>query len=178
MSAIDPFIDYYKLLNCSPDASLLTIEQLFRQLIDEYSANAADEEQKKFLSSVVEGFQILRDPQRRIEYDDQYHKQTQKHQADCRTACSTMNDTEERARVLSVLYARRRNNMKHPGLSSSSVAEISRCSENAIEFHLWYFMQKGWVQREESGVLSITALGVDRIDEINLARHPHGAFDV
>jgi predicted transcriptional regulator len=48
--------------------------------------------------------------------------------------------------------------------------EILGCDEQAIEFHLWYFLQKGWVQREESGVLSITASGVDRIDEINLAR--------
>jgi pilus assembly protein TadC len=33
-----------------------------------------------------------------------------------------------------------------------------------LEFHLWYFREKGWIDREESGLLSITAAGVDQIE--------------
>jgi predicted transcriptional regulator len=64
--------------------------------------------------------------------------------------------------------------MKQPGLSQFKISEQTGCPESAVEFHMWYFMQKGWVQREESGVLSITALGIDRIDEVNISLSQNG----
>jgi hypothetical protein len=33
-----------------------------------------------------------------------------------------------------------------------------------VGFHIWYFKERGWITREESGVLSITADGVDKIE--------------
>lgn len=177
-----PFVDYYQLLACSPEDSLQTIENAFQQLASEFNPDTASPETKQRLSTLIQGYQVLRDPQRRREFDREYksrrlppetapseHHSRGRLQPDPEAVSSTINDTEDRKRILEVLCARRRTNMKSPGLPLSTVVDLSGCDEQAIEFHLWYFMQKGWVQREESGVLSITATGVDRIDEINLS---------
>jgi hypothetical protein len=35
-----------------------------------------------------------------------------------------------------------------------------------LEFHLWYLREKGYAERLENGLFSITAAGVDRIIEL------------
>ena len=37
-------------------------------------------------------------------------------------------------------------------------------SSEMLNFHLWFFREKGWIKREEDGGLSITADGVERIE--------------
>jgi hypothetical protein len=37
-----------------------------------------------------------------------------------------------------------------------------------VEFHLWYLKSKGWVERLDTGMLAISASGVDRIEENRL----------
>ncbi len=163
-----PFVDYYELIECSPNASMATIERLFRHLAKAYHPDVAEQGDAKKFATFVEVFHVLKDPTRRAEYDKLYQIQKEKSQAVQKSESATMSDTDERTKILSCLYTHRRNNMKLPGLSQFKIAEKTDCPESAVEFHMWYFMQKGWVQREESGVLSITALGIDRIDEVNM----------
>jgi hypothetical protein len=47
------------------------------------------------------------------------------------------------------------------------------CPAQHLEFHIWYLLEKGWIGRMESGLLSITAQGVDRViatDSLSLRR--------
>ena len=55
--------------------------------------------------------------------------------------------------------------MKNPGIGVMTLEQILGCPEEILEFHLWYFREKGWVAREETGLLAITAAGVDKIEE-------------
>lgn len=163
-----PFVDYYELFECSPNASVATIERLFRHLAKAHHPDVAENGDPKTFAAYVDVFHILKDPKRRAEYDQVYQVHKGKSSASKSSESATMNDTDERTKILACLYTHRRNNMKLPGLSQFKIAEKTECTEAAVEFHMWYFMQKGWVQREESGVLSITALGIDRIDELNM----------
>jgi curved DNA-binding protein CbpA len=172
------FVDYYELFECSPNASMATIERLFRHLAKEYHPDVADRADAKKFSELVEVFRVLNDPEKRAAYDRQLksHRETAIDKE--KPESGTGNDTEERKRILGALSNRRRNNMKNPGLPQSALAELLNCDEKVIEFHLWYFMQKGWVQREESGLLSITANGIDRIDEMNITMNQKGSLKI
>jgi hypothetical protein len=35
-----------------------------------------------------------------------------------------------------------------------------------VEFHVWYLREKGWIQRLETGMLALTADGVDQIEKV------------
>ena len=36
--------------------------------------------------------------------------------------------------------------------------------QEVLDFHLWYFREKGWIKREEDGGFAITAEGVDKVE--------------
>ena len=68
-------------------------------------------------------------------------------------------------RILSLLYAKRRKNLKRSGMGIVQLEEVLGLSSDDLEFHLWYLREKGCVERLENGLLAITANGVDRIME-------------
>lgn len=163
-----PFIDYYELFEASPNANSETIERLFRYLAKRYHPDVAISGNVQKFSVLVEAYHTLRDPESRAAYDLEYARQKQQDQTLVQEAAGSDNDTAERHKLLSLFYAKRRRDMKNPGVAPTSLEAMMGCPETVIQFHLWYFMQKGWISREESGVLSITAEGVDRIDEMNM----------
>lgn len=47
------------------------------------------------------------------------------------------------------------------------------CAAEHLEFHIWYLIEKRFIQRLENGLLSITAQGVDTViaqDKLSLRR--------
>ena len=41
-----------------------------------------------------------------------------------------------------------------------------------LAFHLWYLREKGWIQRLETGLLAITAEGVDQVERDRVQLEP------
>jgi hypothetical protein len=65
-------------------------------------------------------------------------------------------------KLLSILYFKRRQDIKDPGLGDIELERMSGCPREHLEFHLWYLKAKGWIGRLENGTLAITVEGVDR----------------
>ena len=61
-------------------------------------------------------------------------------------------------------YTRRRQANGSPGIGTVTVENEMDLSPEILNFHLWFFREKGWIQREEDGGLSITAEGVERAE--------------
>jgi hypothetical protein len=67
--------------------------------------------------------------------------------------------------MLSLFYVQRRRNMNTPGLGEYEVARLLRTPIELVEFHIWYLRAKGWIERLDNGMLAISALGVDQVEE-------------
>ena len=76
------------------------------------------------------------------------------------------NDAENRYQLLLMFYEKRRADMKFPGIGAGGLTEEVSYPDNVLEFHLWYFRERGWIERLEGGQLAITALGVDKIEAL------------
>lgn len=163
-----PFVDFYEIFEASPTANAETIEQLFRYLAKRLHPDVAVSGDVKKFTELIEAYHTLRDPETRAAYDIEFDRQKRQDTELMSEAKTADSDTAERHKLLSLFYAKRRRDMKNPGVAPTSLESLMGCPESVIQFHLWYFMQKAWIQREESGVLSITAAGVDRIDEMNM----------
>ena len=74
-------------------------------------------------------------------------------------------DREMRERMLSLFYVQRRRNMALPGIGEYQIARLLRTPLELVEFHLWYLRAKGWVERLDSGMLAISAAGVDQVEQ-------------
>ncbi len=162
------FVDYYELLQLSPNADTDTVERVFRYLAKKFHPDNKESGDTDRFMLIVEAHRTLSDPEKRAGYDVQHQdywnrKWNIASQASDGTAYG--DDWEVRENLLSLLYLQRRNDMKKPGLGSHDLARLLSRPFELIEFHMWYLKSKGWVERLETGHLAITAIGVDHIEE-------------
>ena len=75
--------------------------------------------------------------------------------------CATTGATRRRE-LLSMFYRRRRELPKDAGLAIGGLDQKVDYEYDELEFHLWYMLEKEWLFREESGMLSINYKGVEQ----------------
>jgi hypothetical protein len=57
-------------------------------------------------------------------------------------------------RLLSILYAKRRQDINDPGIGDHELERLSGCPHEYLEFRLWYLKARGWIGRLENGTLA------------------------
>jgi len=165
------FVDYYELLQLSPNADTETIERVFRHLAKRYHPDNPESADSDRFHLIVEAHRILSDPEARSGYDVKYQdywNRRWKLASEASDGSAFGDDREVRESLLSILYIQRRRNMKNPGLGDYEMARLLGRPHELVEFHLWYLKSKGWVERLDTGYLAISALGVDEVEKRRL----------
>jgi curved DNA-binding protein CbpA len=191
---VSGFIDYYEILDVSPNADIETIERKFRSLALRYHPdNQASGDRHRF-DLVLEAHSALRDAERRARYhrDHQHYFDARWPPAEDAGAGETAKpaegpgeaegaaageapaddhgiarDVDIQNRLLTLLYLRRRRNIREPGIGDAELERMSGCPPEHLEFHVWYMKEKGWIRRGDDGMLTITIDGVDRATHIH-----------
>ncbi len=158
------FVDYYEVLEASQNANSDTIERIFRYLAHRFHPDTSSTNDVERFNQLVEAYNVLRDPVTRAAYDVEHAKQQELRSELQSGVESAVSDSVDRHRLLSMFYAKRRQSMREPGVGIVTLEQASGCPQEILEFHLWYFREKNWIQRDESGTMSITAEGVDEIE--------------
>jgi len=165
------FIDYYEILEISPNANSGTIERIFRYLAQRYHPDNHDTGDRRQFDTILEAYNTLKDPAKRTQYDLQ-HKN---HSALCWKLAEEASDSKGIERdidiqnkLLSILYVNRRQNSSDPGIGNIELERLLGCPAEHLKFHLWYLKEKGWIERTETGTFAISAEGVD---QANSERH-------
>jgi curved DNA-binding protein CbpA len=159
------FTDYYETLEISPNANADTIERVFRYLASRYHPDNDKTGDHLRFSDIVKAYEVLRDPEKRAQYDLNHKK----HSEYGAKLVEDANDNEDlefdaviQEKLLSILHMKRRRNMQNPGIGNLELERLSGCPREHLEFHLWYLKENGWIGRLENGLLTITASGVDK----------------
>ena len=163
--------NYYELLELSTNANQDTIERMFRFLATKHHPDAGGDKAK--FHQLMKAFETLKDPVSRASYDIELQSQMERDAQLFEHAQQTGPDTVDRHKLLGLFYAARRQNPKRPGLGSVAAETLMKVPTGVLEFHLWYFREKGWIKREDNGGFSITAAGVDHVEsrEIEFSNH-------
>ncbi len=162
---ITMFIDYYELLEISPNANSETIERIFRYFAMRYHPDNQDTGDESRFSGIVEAHNTLKDPVKRARYDVQYRDHLsfrRELSEEASNAKGLERDVVIQARLLSLLYVKRRQDVNNPGIGDEELERLSGCPREHLEFHLWYLKAKGWIARIENGMFAITVDGIDR----------------
>jgi curved DNA-binding protein CbpA len=170
-------VDYYEVLQISPNAESEMIQRVYRLLAQRYHPDNQETGNAQRFRSIHEAYSVLSNPESRVQYDVA-HKN---HQHDRWRLVSmgppSENDfgTERSIRValLEVLYSRRRMEPGNPGLFPGELEKIVGTPREHLEFTTWYLIQKKLLQRSDSSRLVITAEGVDYLEE-----HSHGTAHI
>src|SRR5690349_10134251 len=150
------FTDYYEILEVSPNAISDTIERVFRYLAQRYHPDNPETRDRLRFDGIVEAHNTLRDPVKRAQYDMQhknYSAVRQQLSDEASDSSGIDRDVEIQDKVLSLLYIKRRQNTNDPGIDDFSLERLSGCSHQHLAFHLWYLRQKGWIEKNENGML-------------------------
>ncbi len=168
------FVDYYDLMQISPNADEDTIQQIFRHLAKKWHPDVSQGDPERF-KLLVEAHKTLTNPERRAAYDLRYQRFWEAKwnlASDASNNRTFVDDSEVREGLLSLYYVQRRSKMNDPGLGEMEVARLLRIPIQLVEFHIWYLREKAWIERLENGQLAITALGVDEVEKGRLRLSP------
>lgn len=170
------FVDYYIILQVDPTCSTKELETAYRHLAKMYHPDHIDTADVVKFNQVIEAYRTLRNPDQRAEYDlvyaankkDNWFKFTAGNATDVDEK-SVIDDAEAHARILVFLYKKRRDNARNAGIAGFYVQQMLDCSEELIDFHLWYLKEKGFIEITEQGALAITIQGIDHV--ISMSRN-------
>jgi len=158
------FVDYYEILEISPNANSDTIQRIFRHLAKRYHPDNPDSGDALRFSVILEAHETLKDPVSRARYDIAHNNHSGFRTKLAEEASDTQgieHDAVIQDKLLSVLYVKRRQDMKYPGIGAFELERMLDCPQEHLEFHLWYLKAKNWIRKEEDGTLAITVEGVD-----------------
>jgi curved DNA-binding protein len=167
MNDARPFVDYYATLRVHPECDTRTLEIAYRNLAKTYHPDHPESADIDQFNAVVEAYRAVKDHGKRLAYDVQYSAHTgfvfsadDSILAEERTALS---DADVHAEVLMILYKRRRERALEPGVGPYELQRTLDCSNEALDFHIWYLKAKGLIETTDSGTLAITIAGVDHV---------------
>jgi curved DNA-binding protein len=165
-----PFVDYYCVLQVSPNCDAKTLETAYRRLTKAYHPDHAETADVDKFNEVVEAYKILRNPEFRQEYDAIYKENTNAENLESPVfddvsieEKNALTDAEAHEKILLTLYKKRRENAQNPGVLAFYIKEFLHCSDEIFEFHAWYLKAKGFIERTEQNELAITVEGIDHV---------------
>lgn len=168
-------IDYYEVLQISPNAELDTIHRVYRLMAQRFHPdNQATGDADQF-RRLTEAYAVLGDPEKRAQYDVDRPQRLQERSYLLSEAIRAVTDVEAeqllRLTVLELLYARRRTEPRTPGIFFGDLESLVGQPREHIEFGLWYLSQKRYIDRTDGSQLIITADGVDYLESNAVLRH-------
>jgi curved DNA-binding protein len=164
------FEDHYETLQLNPNADQETIERIFRLLAKRYHPDNPDSGDTEKFSRLLKAYAVLSNAGDRAQYDTRYFSNRT---VQWKVFDRNTNDQEGDRRIfqalLSMLYVARRQSLSKPGLGTIQLEQLMGCSAHYLEFHLWYLKEKGWIERLDNGQFAITASGVEKVSEGDMA---------
>lgn len=166
------FVDYYEVLQLSPNASAEMIERVYRLLAKRYHPDNQDTGNAQRFAEVHCAFEVLSDGKARAAYDVSYDERRALTWKVFRQ--DSANDTRANDRrlfhgILSLLYVARRRDTEHGGLGPVTIERMLACPQEHLDFPLWYLRERRWIERLDNGLLAITADGVDKLGDDDLS---------
>jgi curved DNA-binding protein CbpA len=160
-------VDHYETMQISANAEPDTVHRVYRLLAQRFHPdNKATGNADRF-RALNEAYEVLSDPARRAQYDA-VHQQFWRDRWKLIEASSGEVDvrSEQIARLtlLELLYTRRRTEPQKPGISMLDIEAVVGRPREHLEFSIWYLISKRFVQRGDDSALTITAEGVEYLE--------------
>ncbi len=164
---LSPSVNYYDLLQISPQAEPATVERVYRLLAARYHPDNLETGDTERFRLIQEACEVLRDPARRKAYDLQFQSSSAKPLPIFLGKEFTDGiDAEAKIRigVLCLLYSKRRANPDFAALSLPDMENIMAFPRERLLFALWYLRAKRFVLQDDRSSFIISAEGVDYLE--------------
>jgi len=169
-----PELDYYEVLQISPNADPDTVHRVYRLLAQRFHPDNQSTGDAERFRALTEAYHVLGDPERRAQYDVHRPERQQERAHLLSETLRAQNDVESeqllRLTVLELLYAQRRTEPRQPGVYFGDLEGLVGRPREHLEFTMWYLTQKRFIDRTDGSQLLITADGVDHLEQSQSVR--------
>jgi curved DNA-binding protein len=166
---MNEFVDYYELMQISPNAEPATVQRVYRMLAARYHPDNPETGDTDRFVLLKAAYDVLGDAERRAEYDSicvNARNQPMPVFEMKEFVVGVDAEVNRRLGVLCLLYNQRRDNHDHPGLSLLDMEARMSLPREHLEFTVWYLREKEHVRRDETtSEIHITSKGVDFVEE-------------
>jgi len=162
------FVDYYELLQISPNAEQETITRVYRILAARFHPDNPHTGDAEKFQLLTRAYHVLSDPKRRAEYDAELAIMRMQPIGVFGLkdfAVGIDGEANRRMGILCLLYNRRRTDPDKPGVSVLELEQTMTFPREHLLFTLWYLKEKDLVRQDGSSDFVITAQGVDWVEE-------------
>ena len=171
--AANNFVDFYELLQISPNAEMETISRVYKMLATRYHPDHPETGDVDRFVLLNQAYESLSDPERRKDYDLAYavhHAQPIELFDTKDFAMGVDGEANRRMGILCLLYNRRRSNTDNPGISILEFETIMSFPREHLMFTMWYLKDRELIRQDEKSDYVIAGAGVDYV-EANLTDH-------
>jgi curved DNA-binding protein CbpA len=162
-------VDYYEILQISPNAEPETVHRVFRLLAQRYHPDNAETGNETQFRLLNDAYRVISDPEQRARYDVAHTGLRKERWRLVASGAEAENnfDSERTVRltVLEVLYTRRRLELDSRGLSPLDLEKLTGRAREHLEFTIWFLVQKKLVTRSDGAMLQITVEGVEYLED-------------
>ena len=159
------FVDYYEMMQISPNAELATIQRVYRLLAARYHPDNPETGDTDQFVQLQKAYQVLSDTDARAKYDTALAQQSGQPMPVFEMKEFVVGidaEMNRRLGILCLLYNRRKSNPEQPGLSILDMEAKMALPREYLEFTIWYLKEKELVRRDEStSEILISAKGID-----------------
>jgi len=163
----EAFVDYYELLQISPNAEPDTIHRVFRIMAARYHPdNKETGNNDKFLL-LTKAYSVLSDPTKRASYDARHRDRSVQPLPVFglkEFAEGLEGEVNRRLGILSLLYNRRRTNPEVPGISVLELETVMSFPREHLEFAIWFLREKEYIRTGDHSDYVISAPGVEYLE--------------
>lgn len=159
--------DHYETLQISANAEPETIHRVYRLLAQRFHPDNNETGNAERFRQLTEAYQVLSDPQQRAQYDAahrHYMRERWKVVDGSNGDVDVRGEQIARLTLLELLYRRRRTEPRQPAMSLLDIEALMGRPREHLEFSIWYLTQKRFVQRGDDSGLTITAEGVEYLE--------------
>ena len=141
------FVDFYEVLQLSPNATSDTVERVYRMLAKRFHPDNQETGDAQRFADVQRAFDTISDPSARAAFDVKYDENRALTWKVFRQEGASDHRSEDRRlfhAILSLLYIARRRDPLNGGLGSVTMEKLLGCPSQHLEFPVWYLKQRGW----------------------------------
>jgi len=164
------FVDYYEVLQISPNADQETVYRVYRVQAQRFHPDNKETGDAAAFRLISDAYQLLGDPKKRADYDVQHRNS--RHQDKREFPAATLADEHrKRHEILTVLYRKRLAQPDQPAMGLRDLLDVIGMPREQLEFSLWYLKEGGYLLRTDSARHSITLKGVELIETLAVRRN-------
>jgi len=163
-------VDYYEFLQISPTAEPDTIRRVYRFLAGRLHPDNPETGDAVKFHMLKQAYDVLSDPDKRAEYDATLKKDAPQPPPLSSTIDfmgSLDGELNRRLALLALLYIQRRTDPYSPEVSLNEVEKRMGFPRDYLQFTTWYLRNKGYITQADNSDFTLTALGVDFVEENN-----------